>query len=62
MASYGGLQGIVTGLTKSTDHPSGHHQAHKSEGMENWGVSGALHAQRFQCFQCEDCSIHPRGL
>ena len=22
MASYGGLKGILTGLTKSTDHPS----------------------------------------
>ena len=22
MASYGGLQGILAGLTKSTDHPS----------------------------------------
>ena len=22
MASYGGLEGILTGLTKSTDHPS----------------------------------------
>ena len=22
MATYGGLQGILTGLTKSTDHPS----------------------------------------
>ena len=22
MASYGGLQGILTGLAKSTDHPS----------------------------------------
>ena len=25
MACYGGLQGILTGLTKSTDHPSKDH-------------------------------------
>ena len=47
-ASYGGLEGILTGLTKSTDHPSGEigalqHQAPKGPssrpyvgGCQNW--------------------------
>ena len=35
MAFYGGLQGILTGLTKSTDHPSmflGFHVAARVQG------------------------------
>ena len=47
MAPYGGLKGILSGLTKSTDHPSIEHETLLlTEGdliitTGSWGASGA---------------------
>ena len=46
MASYGGLQGIVTGLTKSTDHPS------KAEFRVVWGSFWSCFVWGGGCIGC----------
>ena len=45
MASYGGLEGILTGRTKSTDHPSSPYTALVLLPQQNGRLAGALREQ-----------------